>query len=125
MNKPIGYWLKHLDNLFESAMDDALAEQGVTRRQWQILNALAHNAEDPRDALRPFSGVTGALDELTARGWIADDRLTDAGRDAHAVIAQHVGRFRQRAVDGVSTQEYQATVDVLSRMCANLEPAHS
>ena len=40
-NKPIGWWLKELDRLLESSFEQVLAADGLTRRQWQALNAAA------------------------------------------------------------------------------------
>jgi hypothetical protein len=37
MERPIGYWLKHLDRLIEEAFGDALAEQALSRRHWQAM----------------------------------------------------------------------------------------
>ncbi|MBB5776965.1 helix-turn-helix domain-containing protein [Nonomuraea jabiensis] len=115
MDKPIGHWLKHLDNLLEDAMEQAL--QTTTRREWQVLNLAAQEST----YTMPFTGVDEAVERLTARGWLADGRLTDAGRAAHGEISEKVGRFRQRVLEGVSSQEYLATVDVLRRMSANLD----
>ena len=116
MDKPIGHWLKHLDTLLEDSMDRAL--QSTSRREWQVLNAAMLGDTDPM----PFESVDEAVDRLTAKGWLADGRLTDAGRAAHAELTEQVGRFRRQAVEGVSTEEYQATVGVLRRMAANLTP---
>ncbi|MGN9846252.1 helix-turn-helix domain-containing protein [Nonomuraea sp. H19] len=115
MEKHIGYWLKNLDMLLESAMDDALQ---MSRREWQVLNTTAHDARP--DELAPFTGIDEAVERLTARGWLMDGRITEAGRAAHAEIAERVAAFRWRVSVGVSPQEYQATVDVLRRMSANL-----
>ena len=35
---PIGYWLKRVDALLTTAIDQAQAEHGVSRTQWQVLN---------------------------------------------------------------------------------------
>ncbi|MER6004371.1 MarR family transcriptional regulator [Nonomuraea angiospora] len=115
MDKPIGHWLKHLDNLLEDAMGQAL--QPTTRREWQVLN----QAVQESTYTMPFTGVDEAVERLTARGWLADGELTEAGRAAHGEISEKVDRFRQQVVEGVSSQEYAATVDVLRRMSANLD----
>jgi hypothetical protein len=111
----MGYWLKHLDNLLESSMEQAL--QGISRREWQLLNAAAHDETWPL----PFQGIDEAEARLAARGWLADGRLTEAGRAAHAEIAEQVGGFRRQVTEGVTQEEYQATVGVLRRMVANLD----
>lgn len=114
MDKPIGHWLKLLDNQLEGAMDQAL--RTTTRREWQVLNAKSQGLTDPM----PFDGVDEAEERLAARGWLADGRLTDEGRAEHARISAQVAEFRRKVLDGVSSQEYLATVDVLRRMSANL-----
>src|SRR5215813_2415405 len=56
-HRPIGYWLKHLDRLIEDTFSRALAEQGLTRRHWQVLNTLAREPAGPAEltkALDPF-----------------------------------------------------------------------
>ncbi len=134
--RPLGYWLKHLDRLIEAAFDRALAEQGLSRRHWQTMNVLKDAPLDDRglaDALRPFWGEGAiAVDEVTGalarRAWIArgsDGRyaLTPRGEAAHAAAAERVRGLRGRMSDGLTAEEYQATVRVLRRMAENLERA--
>lgn len=134
--KPIGHWLKHLDGLIEAAFDHALGEDHLQRRHWQALNTLASTPLDRSglaEALRPFWGdgavtldqVTG---ELLGRGWIAQDddgtlALTPDGRAAHDAVRARVAATRRTVTDGLSGDEYQATVRVLRRMADNLEAA--
>ncbi|WP_188197014.1 MarR family winged helix-turn-helix transcriptional regulator [Nonomuraea sp. SYSU D8015] len=115
MEKHIGYWVKNLDTVLESAMDDALR---MSRREWQVLNTTAHGGRPAE--LEPFTGLEEAVERLTARGWLADGRITEAGRAAHAQIAERVGRFRRQVSMGVTPEEYQTTVDVLRRMADNV-----
>ncbi|MEO6088324.1 MAG: MarR family transcriptional regulator, partial [Umezawaea sp.] len=68
--KPIGYWLKHLDELIDTAFEAALGD--VQRREWQVLNVLAVGETDEAGvvaALRPFS-LEGALERLVGQGWV-------------------------------------------------------
>ncbi|NUW38058.1 MarR family transcriptional regulator [Nonomuraea sp. SMC257] len=122
MQKMIGYWLKHLDELFENVLTTTLVAEGVSRREWQALNVLSAG-EDPGAQLSPFSGVDDAQERLASRGWADGGALTEEGRRAHAALAEQVGRIRRRAAEGVSAEEYAATIDVLRRMAANLEAA--
>jgi DNA-binding MarR family transcriptional regulator len=132
--RPIGYWLKHLDGLIEAAFDRALAEDGLSRRHWQTMNVLAHAPLDERglvEALRPFWGEGAiALDEVTGellrRTWIARGgdgsyALTPRGEAAHAAVAARVQAVRRSMTDGLTGEEYQATVRTLRRMAENLE----
>lgn len=55
--KPIGYWVKHLDRLIEITFDRSLAEQDLSRRHWQTMNTLWSGPADASglsDTLRPF-----------------------------------------------------------------------
>lgn len=135
--KPIGYWLKHLDGLIEADFERTLSDSGLVRRHWQALHSLA---EDPRStaelaaALRPFWGegavtLDEVLGDLERRGWITrvgaegPYALTPLGVEGHAAVAERIGVARRRITDGVTDEEYLATVGVLRRMAENLECA--
>jgi DNA-binding MarR family transcriptional regulator len=132
--KPIGYWLKELDRLIETTLDDALAGEGVTRRDWQVLNALGPEAvprEQVIEALRPFWGVEAAdpdsvLDGLIARGWALRDAfdrfaLSPEGEAARAALLERVNALRAAIADGITPEAYSTTVETLARMAANLK----
>lgn len=134
--RPIGYWLKRLDRLIEESFERSLADQGVSRRQWQTLNTLHERPSSPAalaDALRPFltddaKTEAAVIDGLRARGWVesgSDDllRLTQADEQAHGTLLRRVGQTRRLLIEGVSQAEYRATIDVLRRMTDNLEHA--
>ena len=131
--KPIGYWLKELDRRIEDTLDRTLTSEGVTRRDWQALNALGPEPV-ARDAvvetLRPFWG-TGAIEPdavlagLVTRGWALRDadsryRLSPEGDAARAVLLERVKELRMAIADGVTPEDYQTTIDTLERMAANL-----
>lgn len=128
MERPIGYWLKHVDGLIEAGFLRSLASEGLTRRGWQVLNVLADGG-DIEESLRPFwtageSGIEEVLADLAARGWVSDVepyQLTDVGWAAHAQISQTVRTARQAITAGISDDEYRQTVDVLRRMSENLQ----
>lgn len=103
-------------------MERALHDHELSRRQWQALNAVAEG-DDPYEALKAFDGVGDAVRELTARGWITGATLTEEGKTAHTAVLDRVGEFRQLAIQGVSTQDFQTTLAVLNQMAANLEAA--
>src|SRR5215468_7734256 len=94
--RPIGYWLKHLDRLIEDTFDRALADGNLSRRHWQVLNALAAapaTSAGLAAALAPFTGgdpaaLAPVIDDLTRRGWVTADAagraaLTGDGAAAH------------------------------------------
>jgi hypothetical protein len=127
-DKPIGWWVKHLDGILEDALNQALAGEDTDRRQWQLLNVAA--AGGPADALAPFvagpTEVDAEVRELVSRGWLRVDgdrlALTAEGAAARDRLAVTVRMQRTRAMDGIASAEYAATIDVLRRMAANLAP---
>ena len=136
MNRPIGYWLKHLDGLIEGAAERAFAEEKLTRRHWQIMNVLRESPQDEAgltEAIRPFWGP-GAItlqevtSELTRRGWLTQDdsgryRLTPAGQAGHAAVEEKVRGIRATFLTGLTEEDYFGALRVLQRMAENLERA--
>ncbi|MEU5103490.1 MarR family winged helix-turn-helix transcriptional regulator [Streptomyces sp. NPDC021354] len=135
--KPIGYWLKRLDGLIEADFERTLSDSGLVRRHWQVLNTLAEGPKSRVEltaALRPFWGegavtLDEVLGDLERRGWVAREgaegpyALTPPGVEGHAAVAERIGAARRRITDGVTDDEYLATVGVLRRMAENLEGA--
>ena len=132
--QPIGYWLKHPDQLIGQAAQRALAEEQLTRRHWQIMNVLRQSPQGPAaltDALRPFweSGaitLDQAISDVADRGWLTRDQagqyaLTAAGQAAHATVQEEIHGIRAQFLTGLTEHAYQQTVQTLQRMAANLE----
>ena len=125
-DKPIGWWVRHLDRTLEEALDRALAEADADRRQWQLLNVA--EAGGSVDELAPFFATSADADEaareLVDRGWLetAGDRLglTVDGAAARERLTAIVRAQRERSMVGIAPAEYAATVDVLRRMAVNL-----
>ena len=133
-SRPIGYWLKHLDQLIEDTFSRALTGQGLTRRHWQVLNTLAEDPASPAElteALEPFlrddqAGQAAVVAGLIRRGWVSRDhdgrlRLTRHGRSAHHRTQERVRRTRELMLHGIGAGEYAAAIGILSKMAANLE----
>jgi DNA-binding MarR family transcriptional regulator len=123
-NKPIGWWLKELDRLLEASFERLLAAEGLTRRQWQALNAAA-GPEPIAVALAPFlSGdpaeLAAVTEPLVERGWLSGDELTQAGQVALRTLMTKVQAQRKRVTTGVTDDEYVATIEVLRKMAGNL-----
>jgi DNA-binding MarR family transcriptional regulator len=106
-----------------------LAEEGLTRRHWQVLNTLAGGTtgQDGLDrALAPFLEGTTCADvvaDLEGRGWVRREggiALTATGSAAHAALRERVAVNRRRVTEGISAEEYASAVGVLERMAANL-----
>ncbi|TDC55610.1 MarR family transcriptional regulator [Actinomadura sp. KC345] len=140
LRRPLGYWLKLLDQLIEEHLDHVLMRKGIRRRHWQVMNLLKRHTDrggrsipatrkDIAEQLGPFwSGsevtLSEVLNELIQRGWLTKTEpygLTAAGEGAHAILAPIVQQAAGRIDDGVTAQEHAATVDVLRRMTANAQ----
>jgi DNA-binding MarR family transcriptional regulator len=133
--RPIGYWLKKLDRLIDGQFERQLGDARLSRRQWQLLNLLVdgpRSVPELQAELEPFlqdapDDLNDALSGLVNRGW-ADSQdnivtLTETGQTQFSLVKAKVAEVRQALMVGISPQEYQATIDVLSRMAANLESA--
>jgi hypothetical protein len=135
-DKPIGYWVKQLDRLIELTFDRALVQDGLSRRDWQLMNVLHREPatiEAIVDALDPFWGASGVepdevISGFVRRGWAQLDehdryRLSNRGENVRADVADRVQALRSVMTDGLTAAEYAATVDTLRRMATNLEAA--
>ncbi len=140
-SRPIGFWLKLVDQLIDERFASTLEEHGVTRRQWQLLNVLSRGpatVEQLDAAVAPFlsaSTSTGTepgepessaehLGELIESAWVdataTGYELTERGRTAFDALAETVGELRAELSDGLTPEQYQQTVDALERMARNL-----
>ena len=131
---PIGYWLKLADKVLTQQIDQAQAVHGVTRTDWQILNLLKENGRASDEQLfttmRTFVDsiqFQEAMYHLIERGWIDETlasgelQLTYAGHDQHARIFATQKEVRQRAMQGISQDEYVTVIRVLQQIVENLE----
>jgi len=131
--RPIGYWLKKLDRLIDGQFERQLGEAGLSRRQWQLLNLLEdgpRSAPELQTELEPFlqdesDELSEALLGLITRGWAASQdnvvSLTETGQAQFGLVRTKVTQLRQSSMAGISPDEYQVTIGVLSRMAGNLE----
>lgn len=130
--RPIGWWLKHLDGLLEQALGEAIADLGLDRRRWQVLNVLRRGATTPAEigvALAPFwdasdDEVEELLADLHERGWVErrDGTVltTEAGESVRTLAAERVEVVRARSTEGITPEAYQTTMATLERMATNL-----
>jgi DNA-binding MarR family transcriptional regulator len=131
--KPIGYWLKELDRRIDQQFESQLGTARLSRRQWQLLTLLDNNPRsvpELQTELQPFlegtaEDLSDALAGLVTRGWAESENnivnLTETGQAQFEIVKATVTGLRQALMTGISPEEYQATIDVLARMAANLE----
>ncbi|MEV4107966.1 MarR family winged helix-turn-helix transcriptional regulator [Nonomuraea sp. NPDC049695] len=132
--KPIGYWLNRTDKALTGYMNDMLAEFGLTRLAWQVLNVIEDTGDTADDqvltvlsANADVPALTTAIETVLADGWAARPApgqlaLTAEGTDRLAAVAERVAAFRDLSMTGISLDEYRTAVSVLERMTANLRP---
>ncbi len=133
---PIGYWLKHADEVITKHVNQVLQDNGFTRFRWQVLNILSETGTTTRSkvftTMKTFIDAD-QLDEIlngfVQEGWlvkrgdgeVTELVLTNAGKTEREAIFKLQSEVRRRAMRGISDQEYTTVIDVLQRMVNNLE----
>ncbi|GAA3755123.1 hypothetical protein GCM10022240_05150 [Microbacterium kribbense] len=127
---PLGAWLRLVDTLITQEFAAALADAGVSRREWMLLNALSGDVGAPWPAapsagpdMRRRRGKT--LRRLAERGWIdaVEDgscTLTDEGRAAREHLSGPVAAVRAKIGDAVSPEEFTALTTSLEAIAGAL-----
>ena len=114
------------------------ARHGVSRTDWQTLNLLNESGSSSKERLfesmRTFvdaAGLDEILSRLSQRGWIergpvsgsgtSEFQLTAEGRRQHTVILATQKEAREKAMRGISAEEYATAIKVLKQIVSNLE----
>jgi DNA-binding MarR family transcriptional regulator len=133
---PIGYWLKHADEVITRHVNQVLLDHGFTRFRWQVLNLLYEAGTIARnnvlETMKTFidaQQLEEILNGFVQEGWLsmrgdgdaAVLELTDAGKAERETIFKLQSEVRRRALRGISDQEYMTVIDVLQRLVNNLE----
>jgi hypothetical protein len=120
-DRPFGFWLKLIDRRLSDEMQALFAADGISRRDWRMLNLIAGEARDERltDRLR---AKPHALHRLAERGWIAGTPplLTDAGRAARDRLEGEVRALRERVAGAVSAEDFTTTLRSLEAIAREL-----
>lgn len=116
--RPFGYWLRTVERLFTAELAAAFANEGMTRRDWHLLNAV----EAPTPPHRPLRGRK--LHYLIDREWITGGEgrwvLTEQGRDAKARLTAVVDGVQARITAAVSHEELSTTQRSLEQIAVAL-----
>ncbi|HEY1972515.1 MAG TPA: hypothetical protein VGH89_31485 [Pseudonocardia sp.] len=129
--RPIGWWLKHVDGLLEVAFDRSLEREGVGRQHWRMLNAVAGGASTAEEIDQAFTrlGVecvdtTAVLSQLLVRGWLfrraGRVELTPVGSTARERLMRALRAHRERLIAGIEPESYRVTINTLRQMARNL-----
>lgn len=131
----LSYWITLVDSLLTSRVNESLAEHGLTRAQWQLMNALTERpqtAEELGGSLAPTATVSEDgprtldehLDELVESGWLVAEgelyTLTRTGRVSGERVAAVVEELRTEITEGMSEDEYRVVVGSLQTIAGNL-----
>lgn len=121
---PLGFWLRTVDALITRTFADALADAGVDRRDWMLLNALSGEIELPAFAER-FVRRGKRLRRLEERGWAEETgdgtwALTAEGRAVRDDLTGIVDGIRSRIAGAVSPQDYATTMASLEAIAREL-----
>ncbi|MFI0811948.1 hypothetical protein [Streptomyces echinatus] len=91
-------------------MNAMLAEFGLTRTAWQVLNVV-----------RATPAGTHVTDGWTTRPAPGRLALTADGERRLASVGERVDAFRELSTAGITAEGYRTAVSVLERMTRNLE----
>jgi DNA-binding MarR family transcriptional regulator len=132
--RPFGYWLRHIDGAIEQHMARLFAADGLSRRDWQVLNTVACGplgAAEVDATMAAFLGpeeptMRPRLDALAARGWARTGEdgtvaLTEDGLAAHRRISGQVAELRRRIAAGLTPEEFRTLTSLLQRTAAHLD----
>lgn len=119
--RPFGFWLKLVDRRLSEEMETLFAADGITRRDWRILNLLAGEVRDERLTER-LSAKPHALHRLVERGWIdgMPPKVTDAGRAARVRLEDQVRALRERVAGAVPAEDFATTLRTLEAVAREL-----
>ncbi len=127
---PIGYYLRRLDNLLTTGINEIHNEFGINRSEWQMLNLIHENPNiDKQTLFEPlleFSDIDSLENKLNnfALNQLISDKinicLTNKGEDFYSKCLQKQLAFRKKSMKGISEDDYNKTISVLEKVINNL-----
>ena len=122
--RPLGFWLRAVDALISREFDSAFTDEGVTRRDWMLLNALARTVDAPESG-QWLARKGKRLRGLEKRGWAEETGegtwvLTDEGRAALDRLGGVVDGIRRRIADTVGPEDFATTLASLEAIAREL-----
>lgn len=122
--RPLGFWLRAVDGLLAREFAAAFETEGITRRDWRILNLLGGDVVSPELAARLERVGGKKLRRLVERGWVAGEpgawTLTEEGRAAKARLGESVAGIRSRVAGAVSNEDFATTLASLEAIAREL-----
>lgn len=124
-SRPLGFWLRTVDALISREFAQAFDGEGVTRRDWMLLNAVSGDVEAPGFAERFARKGGKRLRSLEDRGWVVETGdgtwiLTEEGRMAKERLGAIVDGIRSRVSGAVSPEDFATTLASLEAIAREL-----
>ncbi|MFD5226040.1 hypothetical protein ACFWHT_10520 [Microbacterium sp. NPDC058342] len=118
--RPFGYWLTAVDRLLRAEFATAFQAEGITRRDWRMLNRIDGTHPDPADRHLHER----RLHRLIELDWVERDGAgwapTAAGRLAKQRLETVVDDIRSRIAGALSTEEYEVMTASLEKVAREL-----
>ncbi|MBA0050049.1 MarR family transcriptional regulator [Streptomyces sp. AJS327] len=131
--QPVGGWTGQAYRAVVGAIRVELAREDLTQPAWWVLGQVSGapggwDRERLTALLRPYNDLglelEAVYDELIARGLLAEEEgtftLTPAGEETRQRAWARLRPLLATATEGVTTEEYVTTINVLRRIVANL-----
>ncbi|MGN8027350.1 MarR family winged helix-turn-helix transcriptional regulator [Microbacterium sp. 22242] len=116
--RPFGFWITAIDRLMAAEFATAFEDEGITRRDWRILNLI--DGTTPSDRPLPHAKL-GRLVEL---GWIERDgegwTLTAEGAAAKARLSAAVDEIRAQITAILGDAQFTALTASLEELARGL-----
>ncbi|GAA4479877.1 hypothetical protein [Microbacterium panaciterrae] len=117
-SRPFGFWITAVDRLSAAAFATAFEDEGITRRDWRILNLIDGTVPADRELHGP------KLRRLAALGWIrrTDEgwTLTGEGTAAKARLSTAVDEIRAQVAAPLSPEDFAAMAASLEKVARGL-----
>lgn len=111
---PFGYWITAVDRLMRTEFATLFDDEGITRRDWRMLNRIDGTAPSERPV------HSAKLRRLVELGWVQRTRdgwaLTDAGTLAKQRLGTAVDELRARVAGAVSPEDYATMTASLEKI---------
>ncbi|MDQ0614824.1 hypothetical protein QF046_002465 [Microbacterium sp. W4I4] len=117
-SRPFGYWITAVDRLLRAELATVFDDEGITRREWRMLNRIDGTFAAPAASDRPLRARK--LHRLLELGWVERSKegwtLTEAGTLAKQRLGIAVDEIRARVAGAVSPEEYATMTASLEKI---------
>jgi len=117
-SRPFGFWITAVDRLLAAEFATAFEDEGITRRDWRILNAVDGTVPLGRDL------TDGKVRHLAALGWVEPGpdgwALTADGVAAKARLTAAVEEIRAQVAGALDPEEFATMAAALEKLARGL-----